>query len=990
MENRKFVIFLAVVFLAIPLVTHSYKPENTHKGLTRDIVRFYEHFYPDTFTLEDKIIIEKGAVEEDSGARALNHFYDPVYNKAVLSGNLTSKEWAMNTLAQANANTKYRVTLGNVANAYFASRDDYSYDRAVYEYVHGDKKRGLEGLGHILHLIEDATVPDHTRDDPHPDFVWRDGLNQESPYENFADKFNTDNIRISDKLIQEGQKPILRSSLGEYFDALADYSNNNFFSKDTTPDKTKKYIKPTINNQTKLENFIYSKVDGVAFRLVREKPFFDRDKMIVTEEYFINDPNNLILTDYWNLLSRQAVQNGAGVMKLFFDDVEKERETLALLDKNKSWVNRQISNLASVFASLVRRGDKNLTDKKTNNLAGVFLALSSPNGSAVNSSEEATADTAEETAESGQKKAAVEVAQTPNNAPRASSETKPPNLIKTQEVPSPAASSILPTTKPPASPPTDNVLMPKLDSGFNMSPGFGGGGGGGGGGGSAPPADAPPPPPSTCGDPLATNFGGALPCAYPPSAPTILSPSNFSLPFATTTVTFTGTSSPQFVISNSITSATTTANGSGDWTMSFNSLSQGTTTVNFIATNLANATSSPRTVSFAVDTVSPNISVSIPACGFSLRAASCLIPTSQTALALSSTATDISYFEVFRDDVSVGTTTNTTTTVATSNGAHTLFAVAVDLAGNRATSSVATAEISSSPLVINEIAWAGSAASPSDEWVELYNRTSETLQLSSVTLAAEDGTPYIPLSGTIAANSYYLIERGTAGNAVSDVAGDLNVPFSDLSDTGEVLSLIHGGAGIASTTIDATPAVSACSGWCGGSLTNKISMEKKNPSLSGTLASSWAGNNTYTKNGLDSAGGSWNATPKSQNSVNLKTIGYYCPPYTESYLEGGYYVHLGQLCHYLSPGFSGVPYGYFYRGTVASSTLVNGRALFGGEYPDVPSSPIQGEDYFVAIFEVHNNDGAFITAFRNYFETGSNPPPYLDYGVLRFKYGTGS
>ena len=981
MENRKLVIFLAVVFLAIPLVTYSYQPENTHKGLTRDIVRFYERSYSKTFTVEDKIAIEKGAVEEDSGARALNHFYDPVYNKAVLPSNLTSKEWAVNTLAQANANTKYRVTLGNLANAYFASDDDYSWDRAVYEYAHGDKKRGLEGLGHILHLIEDATVPDHTRDDPHPDFVWRDRFNQESPYEKFADKFNTDNIKISDELIKEGAKPVLRSSLGEYFDALADYSNNNFFSKDTIFDK--KYQNPTIVSEK------YEKLsDGLEYKFgynkghlvwIIEIPNLSEGKM--DRNYSIMDTDRLILTDYWNLLSRQAVENGAGVIKLFFDDVEKEKQTLALLDKNKSWISKQVSNLASAFASLVGRGNKNLTDKKTNNLASAFLAVNSGESN----QEKSTQQAEDKPAQQAEDKPAVKIVQTTKpstNSGQASSPQKSPEPIVQ---PAPAIA-----VTPPPSPPADNVLMPKLDSGFNMSPGFGGGGGGG----SSPPAEEPPAP--TCGDSLATNFGGSLPCVYPPSAPTIIFPSNFSLPFATTTVTFTGTSSPQFIISNSLTSATTTADGSGDWTMSFSSLSQGTTTVNFIATNLANATSSPRIISFAVDTISPNISVSIPACGFSLRAASCLIPTSQTVLKLTSTATDISYFEIFRDNVSVGTTTNTTATVSTSDGAHTLFAVAVDIAGNRATSTTATAEISSSPIVINEVAWAGSAAASSDEWGELYNKTSETLQLSSVTLAAGNGTPYIPLSGTIAAGGYYLIERGTDGNAVSDVAGDLNVPFSGLlagsglEDAGEVLSLIHGGTGIASTTVDSTPAVSSCSGWCGGSLTSYTSMEKKNPALSGALASSWAGNNTYTKNGKDSAGAYWKATPKSQNSVNLKTIGYYCPPYPESYVEGGYYPYSGQVCHYLSAGFSGTRYGDIYRGTVASSTVIIGHLLSGSDsthFDGVPfPSPVQGEDYFVAIFEVHNGDGAFITAFRNYFETGSNPPPYLDYGVLRFKY----
>ena len=169
MENRKSLIFLTLVsFLLFPLFTFAYKPDTTHKGLTRDILKFYEYYYPSKFTEDEKISIEKGAVDEDSGVRALNHFYDPVYNKGIA---LTSKEWAGNTQAQAVTSGSYLAGLGNATRGYFSSATDYSWDRAIYEYAHGDKKRGLESLGNILHLIEDATVPDHTRDDPHPDFI---------------------------------------------------------------------------------------------------------------------------------------------------------------------------------------------------------------------------------------------------------------------------------------------------------------------------------------------------------------------------------------------------------------------------------------------------------------------------------------------------------------------------------------------------------------------------------------------------------------------------------------------------------------------------------------------------------------------------------------------------------------------------------------------------------------------------------------------------
>lgn len=358
MENRKSLIFLTFVsFLFLPSFVSAYKPETTHKGLTRDILNFYEHFYPDIFSAEEKVSIEKGAVDEDNGTRVLNHFYDPVYNKGVA---LTSKDWAQNTRAQA-------VKIPNAAQSYFSSQTDYSWDRAIYEYTYGNKNRGLESLGHILHLIEDATVPDHTRDDPHPDFVFHNLLDQESPYENFTEQFNGSNINVSKSLINEGLKPILYSSLNDYFDKVASYSNNNFFSKDTIFDK--KYSNPQIllEKSEKLSdginhNFGYNDESSKLVEIKKER---NKSTGIINVSYIFDDKDHLILTDYWNLLSRNAVLNGAGVVKLFFDEVEKEKQARVLYEKNKSWLARLKDKL---------KRNNYLTDNPNQNVASVIAA----------------------------------------------------------------------------------------------------------------------------------------------------------------------------------------------------------------------------------------------------------------------------------------------------------------------------------------------------------------------------------------------------------------------------------------------------------------------------------------------------------------------------------------------------------------------------------------------------------------------------------------
>src|SRR5215216_1508176 len=86
-------------------------------------------------------------------------------------------------------------------------------------------------------------------------------------------------------------------------------------------------------------------------------------------------------------------------------------------------------------------------------------------------------------------------------------------------------------------------------------------------------------------------------------------------------------------------------------------------------------------------------------------------------------------------------------------------------------------------VVINEIAWAGTQADGNDEWIELYNPGNTDIPLTGWTLRAVDGTPNIALSGTIVANSYYLLER-TDNTTVNDVSADF-IYNGAMSNTGE-------------------------------------------------------------------------------------------------------------------------------------------------------------------------------------------------------------
>tara|TARA_Y100000310_G_scaffold226679_1_gene228843 strand:+ start:7990 stop:11367 length:3378 start_codon:yes stop_codon:yes gene_type:complete len=224
--------------------------------------------------------------------------------------------------------------------------------------------------------------------------------------------------------------------------------------------------------------------------------------------------------------------------------------------------------------------------------------------------------------------------------------------------------------------------------------------------------------------------------------------------------------------------------------------------------------------------------------------------------------------------ISLSETSTTATTTVTALGTWSQqFTLAEDTntfslqsseADGDSSSSVAfTLELTIIPtfdVVINEIAWMGTASDSRDEWIELYNASSTALTLTDWTLSADDGTPSITLSGSVAAKSYYLLER-TASTTVSDVTEDL-IYSGALEDTGERLSLWDD----TSTLIDRVGSTTAT--WFAGNSGTNVTMERIDTTSSGTESSNWADNDETLVNGQDADSTNLKATPGSLNSVN--------------------------------------------------------------------------------------------------------------------------
>ena len=264
----------------------------------------------------------------------------------------------------------------------------------------------------------------------------------------------------------------------------------------------------------------------------------------------------------------------------------------------------------------------------------------------------------------------------------------------------------------------------------------------------------------------------------------------------------------------------------------------------------------------APDTTPPELSLVISECQQTLSSDGCLVATTTLNIAWSSPSSDLDYF-VINNNGSVSTTTATSTAAVVSDNAISSFSIsAKDLTGNFSATSTQTAEISTMPVVINEVAWAGNGSAYSaDEWIELYNRTNKSVNLSNwILYSATDLSPYVVLTGAISAKSYYLLER-TNDDTVSDIAADKIYTGALNNNSGENMILSY-----ASSTIDEIPY--DFNNWYAGSDFNYSSMERYDASTAGTSSSNWLANNTVIRNGKNAGGGNINGTPKARNSAN--------------------------------------------------------------------------------------------------------------------------
>lgn len=370
MGNRKLIKLIPILILGFFIINFNtvfaYEIE-THAYLTNEVVKFYNQNFPDNKIPDEfKNYLLNGSRREDDIPRWMNHFYDPVKDRGLtrdpaidplyaLGAWQKSKDWAQDSTNQISA--LYNPVLNSTLAAFYAATNpeklketDFSWQRAITDYVNGDQERAFYALGHILHLLEDKTVPDHTRNDPHL---------HGSPYEIFAEKYNLNapdknlNNQLADKKIYN------LLGLEDYFKELANYSNNNFYSKDTIGIQSG-YNLPQPDYIQKDGDYFYgfkTSKEGDNYRIfIKEKQSLFNTVISNTENITLllnKEGGDKVMSDYWSRLSTKSVQYGAGVVNLFFQEVEKAKnDPNFATTEEKSLLGKAIDSTKFFFAQV--------------------------------------------------------------------------------------------------------------------------------------------------------------------------------------------------------------------------------------------------------------------------------------------------------------------------------------------------------------------------------------------------------------------------------------------------------------------------------------------------------------------------------------------------------------------------------------------------------------------------------------------------------------
>lgn len=283
----------------------AYDHNITHPRLTSWSVQVYNlAFRPLISDQELKWLATGAAAEDEPVLRTMNHFWWPQTDRPLSAGSYhlmsleTAPDWAMSPGAQAN------LIYGSA----------FSWYQAIEAYRKGNYETAFINLGHVLHVLQDISVPAHSRNDPH---VLGDAL------ENWVFQHHGDLAVLS---------ALVRPRCQDYRDCfrqLASAVNVNYFSQDTinSPAQAGDWPdKPAIKDWPSESGYIIYRGYRLAYYNEARRRFILDD---------------LVLSDYWSQITPLTVGYGAELLRLFFEAVADP----GVVSETTSWLTRWRSTI---------------------------------------------------------------------------------------------------------------------------------------------------------------------------------------------------------------------------------------------------------------------------------------------------------------------------------------------------------------------------------------------------------------------------------------------------------------------------------------------------------------------------------------------------------------------------------------------------------------------------------------------------------------------
>lgn len=357
MEGRFLLAIGWVLVLAAGTTTvHAYDDQATHPALTKEILSAYGKLYPeDALNEHEAALVMRASSEEDILPRPLNHLFDPVHgtgwsgNKAGwLPGMITRMASVIALLPGKPLASVDWIDGDATQQAYARYGGNRSWSAGMRALKAGDEQGALRSLGSALHLLQDAGVPEHARDDTHAHQVSFVTGDTGSPLENYARRYDPATLSVTIPSLRRDRVARYEKP-GDYLADNARYAAASFFSKDTVDDSD--FPAPKIVGEK--EGIAYGRTpDGKEVPLARRVPALSVSG--TTSSLRIGDAPEFatILEAQFRILAERTVLLGIGMVRDFRERQHEAREAPAAVRSIFS-IAGEISRLTDKAATVI-------------------------------------------------------------------------------------------------------------------------------------------------------------------------------------------------------------------------------------------------------------------------------------------------------------------------------------------------------------------------------------------------------------------------------------------------------------------------------------------------------------------------------------------------------------------------------------------------------------------------------------------------------------